>query len=169
RSCAVVSASARASVRRTHSDADAASFGDIPGCEHLRANRRARGEAMVRRTALTVVVEAVDGGRGGRARAICIGHCRVEHIALELPILVAQGAFAAEPPGRIEMRARRREGRRKESAYRNATRQLRIVGIERLPRTGPSGKHSAIELADLIRVRGDEVVTESGVVVLHGD
>src|SRR4029450_11682219 len=81
-------------LRRAHPYADARALGDpylVRGtAQHRIAHGDVGGEAVVGRTALTVVVEAVHRNRSGRAQSIDAGHQDVEHLAFELPVRVGE-------------------------------------------------------------------------------
>src|SRR4051794_23016366 len=57
-----------------------------PLCQHLVAARRIRRVAMVRRTALPIVVEPVNRHRQPRTLPIAVGEPHRKHLSLEDPI-----------------------------------------------------------------------------------
>src|SRR5262249_20232885 len=71
--------------RHAGDDPDAEPLGNPPGRDHRGADVEARRIAMVRRAALTVVVQPIE--RHQRRRAGPVGRrCRIEHLAFELPV-----------------------------------------------------------------------------------
>ena len=147
-------------LRRAHAYPDPCPFRDPARRKHIHLNLAARGEAMVGRTTVALVVEAIDRHVVRRAGTRGIGQRGKEDIALELPIRVAQRTFATQSARRVEVRAGRRKCHCEKSADGHAASTAGSADVERLSRSRPAGERAVVELGDLVRDCRDEIVIE---------
>src|SRR4029078_1767631 len=86
--------------------------------EHRRSHGDLGREPVVRRAALALVVQAMDGTHSRAARAVARGHRHVEPDVLVLPVRIEFYAVALDRVRRVEVRALDAERRAEEPAYR---------------------------------------------------